>query len=171
METQEFERLRDKFDKESEYFHDDTCSAVFDNKMSLDSTVHFRDENVSMTLNIGDAAYFLDTFLNLNGSVDFFNKFIEYRGIKIVKTDERPETSSFIYVAGKNPKFKVGDVIAVYRFYSDYEGEDVYGTVSKVEFDEEIEDWVYYFSGKKGEYFETEETLIQEQAYVKKPQK
>jgi hypothetical protein len=39
-----------------------------------------------MDLNIDDAAYIFDTFLDLcPEAIDFFNKFIEYRNLKIVK--------------------------------------------------------------------------------------
>lgn len=36
---------------------------------------------------------------------------------------ERPKHGYFAYVRGEEPRFKIGDNIAYYEFYSDYEGE------------------------------------------------
>ena len=45
-------------------------------------------KNTRMQLNIGDAAYILDTFLDLcPEAIEFFNKFIEYRGMEIVSCE------------------------------------------------------------------------------------
>lgn len=88
-----FEDLLTKFDDDSQYFHEDTCSAIFTNKDgarsdTLTDSITFRDSDLGtrMDLNIGDAAYIFDTFLDLcPEAIDFFNKFIEYRNLKIVK--------------------------------------------------------------------------------------
>ena len=68
---------------------------------------------------------------------------------------------------GSEPTFKVGDVIAYYFFYSDSEGEHIYGTITKIEWDDEEEDWVYYFYNEDeeddGGY--PERYLIEEEAY------
>ena len=41
-----------------------------------------------MQLNIGDAAYIFDIFLDLcPESIEFFNKFIKYRGMEIVSCE------------------------------------------------------------------------------------
>ena len=82
-----------KLDVDSQYFHEDTCSAIFTNKDgaksdTLTDSITFRDSDTGtrMDLNIGDAAYIFDTFLDLcPEAIDFFNKFIEYRNLKIVK--------------------------------------------------------------------------------------
>lgn len=95
MENTQFDELLEKLDKESQYFHEDTCSAIFTNgdgaiSNTLDDSITFRDSDTltRLSLNIGDAAYIFDTFLDLcPEAVDFFNKFIEYRGMKIVKIE------------------------------------------------------------------------------------
>ena len=88
-----FEDLLTKLDDYSQFFHEDTCSAVFTNKDgtksdTLTDSITFRDSDTGtrMDLNIGDAAYIFDTFLDLcPEAIEFFNKFIEYRNLKIVK--------------------------------------------------------------------------------------
>lgn len=88
-----FEDLLVKLDEDSQYFHEDTCSVVFVNKDSVRSdtltdSITFRDSDLGtrMDLNIGDAAYIFDTFLDLcPEAIEFFNKFIEYKNLKIVK--------------------------------------------------------------------------------------
>ena len=88
-----FGDLLTKLDDDSQYFHEDTCSAVFTNKDgvrsdTLTDSITFRDSDLGtrMDLNIGDAAYIFDTFLDLcPEAIEFFNKFIEYRNLKIVK--------------------------------------------------------------------------------------
>lgn len=92
MNEDKFRQLLEDLDKDSQYFHDSTCSSVFqcesDNKSgTLTDTITFRDSDAQtrMKLNIGDAAYIFDTFLDLcHDSIDFFNKFIEYRNLKII---------------------------------------------------------------------------------------
>ena len=82
---------------------------------------------------------------------------------------EKPKHSyiSNVYHVGSEPTFKVGDVIAYYFFYSDSEGEHIYGTITKIEWDDEEEDWVYYFYNEDeeddGGY--PERYLIEEEAY------
>ena len=88
-----FEDLLTKLDDDSQCFHEDTCSAVFTNKDgtksdTLTDSITFRDSDTGtrMDLNIGDTAYIFDTFLDLcPEAIEFFNKFIEYRNLKIVK--------------------------------------------------------------------------------------
>ena len=88
-----FEDLLTKLYDDSQCFHEDTCSAVFTNKDgtksdTLTDSITFRDSDTGtrMDLNIGDAAYIFDTFLDLcPEAIEFFNKFIEYRNLKIVK--------------------------------------------------------------------------------------
>ena len=90
---------------------------------------------------------------------------------------EKPERSyiSREYHVGSKPRFEIGDVIAVYEFYADYEGETVYGTITDIKWDEEEEDWMYYFDnatdeeGSEGGY--TERYLLEEEAYRKNNRK
>ena len=93
MEDNKFDQLLEELDKDSQYFHEDTCSAVFTNKDgarsdTITDSITFRDSDTGarMDLNIGDAAYIFDTFLDLClESIEFFNKFIEYRNLKIIE--------------------------------------------------------------------------------------
>ena len=88
-----FGDLLAELDEDSQYFHEDTCSVVFVNKDgarsdTLTDSITFRDSDLGthMDLNIGDAAYIFDTFLDLcPEAIGFFNKFIEYKNLKIVK--------------------------------------------------------------------------------------
>jgi len=75
-----------------------------------------------------------------------------------------PEYGYFetIYHKGAKPIWKVGDVLAIYEFYSDREGELIFGKV--IEVIEEEHDWIYVF--EDGGRIE-EATLIQNEAYVK----
>lgn len=77
-----------------------------------------------------------------------------------------PEYSYFetIYHCGKNPRWKVGDVLSYYEFYSDAEGEISIGKVIGVEYDKEADDWVYAFENNVVWW---EEELLREQAYKK----
>ncbi len=90
MTDKEFNILLEDLDNESKYFHEDTCSATY-NKQSipLHDIITFRDsdEETKMDLNIGDAAYIFDSFLDIDEDevIEFFNKFIEYRELKIIK--------------------------------------------------------------------------------------
>lgn len=81
---------------------------------------------------------------------------------------ERPKHGYFAYVRGEEPRFKIGDNIAYYEFYSDYEGEELLGKVTEVKIDDEIDDWVYEFEDG---YWCPEENLIRDDAYVKTEKK
>lgn len=96
----------------------------------------------------------LDTLYDLLKLIDSF------------KEEPQPKNSYFetIYYVGTESRWKVGDNLAVYEFYSDYEGEHIYGEIEKVEFDEECEDWKYTFKDDSIAY---ESELISEQAYKK----
>ena len=92
MTEEQFNEILDKLDKQSSYFHEDTCSATYStNGESIYDIINFRDADTGshIQFNIGDAAYIFDSFLDIdkdeNVAIDFFNKFIEYRGLKIVK--------------------------------------------------------------------------------------
>ena len=69
-----------------------------------------------------------------------------------------------LYHCGSEPRWKVGDTIAIYNFYRDYEGEEVLGEITEVVMDENYEDWTYHF--KDGETI-SEYELIAEEAYRK----
>lgn len=85
---------------------------------------------------------------------------------------EREENSRYCYIDGKNPTYKVGDVIAEYVYYGKYgdygDYEDVYGEVVSVKYDEEICDWEYEIKIKNGkiELF-TEQELYDTDVYKK----
>jgi hypothetical protein len=90
--------------------------------------------------------------------------------VKEIEENNQSEYSHYetVYCCGQKPRFKVGDTVACYESYSDYEGEYVYGIVTKVEFDKEQEDWVYTFdrlSRENNIRFESE--LVSDEAYTK----
>jgi len=89
MTDNEFNILLEDLDNESKYFHEDTCSATYVHNSSLHDIITFRDsdEETRMDLNIGDVAYIFDSFLDIDEdkAIEFFNKFIEYRKLKIIK--------------------------------------------------------------------------------------
>ena len=76
-----------------------------------------------------------------------------------------PKHSYFeqIYHCGSEPMWKIGDVLAVYEFYSDREGECVYGKITDIKMDEN-EDWLYTFENGEELY---ENMLISDEAYKK----
>lgn len=45
MTDEEFEKISNNFDKQSRYFHDDTCSAVFIDMHEFDGEIDFRGED------------------------------------------------------------------------------------------------------------------------------
>lgn len=83
-------------------------------------------------------------------------------------TVERQEHSHYFYIRGEKPKFKVGDNLAFYEFYHDYEGEELLGKVKSVELDKEEDDWTYEFENG---YWCTERSLIDDEAYIKRENK
>lgn len=76
-----------------------------------------------------------------------------------------PKHSYFehIYHCGSEPMWKIGDVLAAYQFYSDYEGEYMYGKITDIKMDEN-EDWLYTFENGEELY---ENMLISDEAYKK----
>lgn len=96
--------------------------------------------------------------------------FLDTLETKDIEPTKVPKYSYFetIYHCGTEPMWKIGDVLAVYEFYSDREGEDVYGEVIDVKMDEYDSDWVYTVKGDFGGYEEIcENELIREEAYKK----
>lgn len=85
--------------------------------------------------------------------------------VKEIETPAIPKHSYFehIYYCGSEPMWKIGDVLAVYEFYSDHEGEYVYGKITDVKMDEN-EDWCYTFENGEVQY---ENMLISDEAYKK----
>ena len=103
--------------------------------------------------------------------IDGFNQAIEIINnleTKEINDVETPKHSYFeeIYHVGSEPRWKIGDTLAMYEFYSDYEGTYIYGEIVDIKMDEEYGDWCYSFkNGEDGdnEIFESE--LIREEAY------
>lgn len=74
MDDNKFDQLLEELDKDSQYFHEDTCSAVFTNKdgsrnNTITDSITFRDSDTGahMELNIGDAAYIRYIFGSVSG--------------------------------------------------------------------------------------------------------
>ena len=86
--------------------------------------------------------------------------------LTVAPQETLPKHSYFeqVYHVGQEPRWKVGDTLAIYEFYSDYEGEDVLGEVTNVMLDESGEDWQYTFNDGEILY---ESELINEEAYRK----
>ena len=70
MTDKEFDILLEELDKDSKYFHEDTCSATYKRSTSLHDIITFRDSDE-------------------DNVIEFFNKFIEYRNLKIIKIDDK----------------------------------------------------------------------------------
>lgn len=83
-------------------------------------------------------------------------------------TIKREKYSQLIYIPGTEPEFEVGDVLAVYDFSTDHEGEIILGQVVNVEFSEENCDWFYTLEDK---CIYSGEGLNQDEAYVKQRSK
>lgn len=98
-------------------------------------------------------------------AIFFADDLLEY--IEKLEEESVPQHSysETIYHVGKEPRWKIGDNLAYYQFYSDYEGEYDFGKITNVEFNEEYEDWYYTF--EDGDTC-SEEELIREEAYKKK---
>lgn len=91
--------------------------------------------------------------------------FIDTLEVKEIETPVIPKHSYVeeIYHCGSEPRWKIGDVLAVYEFYSDYEGEYIYGKITDVKMDE-TEDWCYTFENGDMVY---ENRLISDETYKK----
>lgn len=89
-----------------------------------------------------------------------------YELIDKAMAEPKPEHSKIVetYIAGKNPKWKVGDTLAYYELTSDLEGEQLLGKITSIEYYEYLVDWEYTFD--KGIYY-LEETLLDIGAYIK----
>lgn len=91
--------------------------------------------------------------------------FLDTFEVEEIETPEIPKHSYFeqIYHCGSEPRWKIGDVLAVYDFYSDHEGEHIYGKITDIKMDEN-EDWCYTFDNGEVLY---ENMLISDEAYKK----
>ena len=74
------------------------------------------------------------------------------------------EHSSVVYKRGQSPRWNVGDILAYYECYNDYEGEVIYGKVTKIELDEDTDDWRYCFDDNTHDY---EECMLDNETYKK----
>jgi len=100
----------------------------------------------------------------LNQAIEIINT-LETKEINDVKI---PKHSYFeeIYHVGSEPKWKIGDRLAVYEFYSDHEGTYIYGEIVDIKMDEEYGDWRYSFKNEEDDNNEILESyLIREEAY------
>jgi len=93
-----------------------------------------------------------------------------YELIVKMMVEAQPEHSIIkkTYVVGKNPKWKVGDSLARYICTSDIEGEQPYGKVVEISYDDIWEDWEYTFDTGIS-YLEN--ILIEDDAYKTLPRK
>lgn len=84
--------------------------------------------------------------------------------------NNQPEHGYFetIFHCGKEPRWKAGDVLAYYEFYSDHEGEEILGPVIRIEFKDDEQDWCYWFKHENREYYLTEAELLENETYIKK---
>ena len=79
-----------------------------------------------------------------------------------------PEHGCHQWCRGKEPRWKVGNILAYYECYSDYEGEQILGEIIGVEYDEYHDDWKYIFKddeAEDGEYWCSEESLVNNECY------
>lgn len=88
-----------------------------------------------------------------------------YELIDKAMAEPKPEHSKIVetYIAGKNPKWKVGDTLAYYKLTSDLEGEQPLGKIASIVYDEYLEDWEYVFDNGSSDL---EETLLDIGAYI-----
>lgn len=96
--------------------------------------------------------------------------FLDTLEIKEIETTKVSKHSYFeaVYHCGTEPMWKIGDILAIYEFYSDREGEYVYGEVIDVKNDETHDDWIYTIKGDLGGYEVIyEKDLINQEAYKK----
>jgi len=79
---------------------------------------------------------------------------------------KQPEHGCSQWCMGKEPKWKIGDFLANYKFTSDYDGEHFYGEIIEIEEDDEYGDWLYTFKDTDGDdVVVSEENLCDDKAY------
>ena len=104
------------------------------------------------------------------GKVDALNDTISSLNtleVKDLVESKQPEYSCLetIYQCGKKPHWNIGDTLAYYESCSDREGECVLGKVTRVELEEDENDWFYTF--EDGSQYD-EASLLEEKTYKKK---
>lgn len=85
-----------------------------------------------------------------------------------LNAQKMPEHGCHQWCRGKEPRWKVGNILAYYECYSDYEGEQILGEIIGVEYDEYLDDWKYIFKddeSEDGEYWCSEENLVNDECY------
>ena len=89
-----------------------------------------------------------------------------FEGCKLVKWLKSSEIKhsyfEYIYHRGTEPIWKVGDKLAYYEFCTDHEGVYDLGTITNIELDKDVDDWVYTFDDSNREF---EEYLLKAEAY------
>lgn len=87
------------------------------------------------------------------------------------KDKEIPEYGCFktVYYRGEKSHWQVGDKLAYYEFCTDHEGEYDLGTITKIEFDKKLDNWVYTFDDPSETELSEEELLdLEVYKYLKK---
>lgn len=93
------------------------------------------------------------------------NTFGGCKSVTWLKDKTKHSYFEYVYHRGIEPIWKVGDKLAYYEFYSDYEGEIELGTITNIELDEECDDWLYTFDNSNQDF---EEDLLNSETYVDK---
>ena len=93
MTDEEFNKISEEFDKNSHYFHDDTCSAVYLDGRTFDGEIEFNGvteegRDFDITLNAGDAIYILSAFLDQHSDIpEYFNHYLNQIGYELKKKE------------------------------------------------------------------------------------
>ena len=82
-----------------------------------------------------------------------------------IVTIRQEKNSRFVYIPGTEPTFSAGESLAYYECSTDCEGEIYIGTITKVEYCEYSNDWVYTFDDGT---CQCEESLLTYEAYQTK---
>ena len=82
-----------------------------------------------------------------------------------IVTIRQEKNSRFVYIPGTEPTFSAGEALAYYECSTDCEGEIYLGTITKVEFCEYSNDWLYTFEAGGAM---SEEELLSMEAYQTK---
>ena len=83
-----------------------------------------------------------------------------------IVTIRQEKNSRFVYIPGTEPLFCEGESLAYYECSTDFEGEIYVGTITKVEFSQYSNDWLYDF--EEGGAMSEEELLNMEAYKTKK---
>lgn len=85
-----------------------------------------------------------------------------------IVTIRQEKNSRFVFIPGTEPRFYEGETLACYECSTDCEGELHIGTITKVEYSEYTNDWMYTF--EDGTCM-CEEGLVASEAYQTKKKK